>query len=266
MGARAVVVGAAVVVALAGAAVAADRWALGVAEDRIAESVTSELDSVSGDPGVTVTGFPFLTQLAAGTLDDVSMTLAGAVVDDLELRDVDVRAADVSTQRPYTSRSAWLTASGATLAGVDLTDVTAQATEVTTGDPFTAASARLSGTLTTATLERLVAERSGLGDVRLAVAGNRVTATGRVLGLDVVAQLVPRPQGRAVAVDVHEVEVGGLAVDVDELPRRVRERLSGVTLPVDGLPEGMRLTGVTVTDAGMRITVEGEDVTLTAPG
>lgn len=297
---RWLVVGVAALAVLAGAAVAADRWALDAVEDQLTAAVTAQVDSATGGPDADITGFPFLTQLAAGSLDEVVLTAASATLGDMTLVDADVHARDVSTGAPYTARTAHLTASSvslpdlelddvvvraagvstadpltartadvtaasARLAGVDLERVVVRAEGVTTGEPFTARTAELTGSLSTATLQGLVAERAGVEDVRLGVQDGRVTATTAVLGLDVEAEVVPRPQGRTIAVEVVSVSVGGATVDIADLPRRVRAQLSELTLPVDGLPEGVELTDVTVEAAGARITAAGSDVTLGGP-
>jgi LmeA-like phospholipid-binding len=262
MGARAVAVGAVVVVALLGGAVVADRWALAETEDRVERSLRSSVDDVQGPAVVTIDGFPFLTQVAAGTLDALTLTVDGVTVDGVVLRDVAVEARDVGTREPYPAGSARLTAAAVTLDGVELQDVTARAEDVTTGEPLRARTARLSGTLTTATLQEMLVARTGRDDVRLGVDDGLVTATTRVLGQDVTAELAPRPDGRTVAGEVVRARVAGLTLDVEDLPRRVRERLADLSVPVDGLPAGVELTDVIVVDDGVRITAAGSDVSL----
>lgn len=228
MGLRAVVVSTLVLATLAGGAVVGDRWARGEAEERVAAQVRDGVDGVTGEPDVEIGGSPFLTQLASGSLETVSVALVAATLSGVELQDVDLRARGVSTSEPYTAQAAQLT-----------------------------------GTLPVATLEGLVRERTDLG-VSLAVVDGRLTATLELLGLDLIADLVPTAQERAIAVDVGTVTVGGFEVDVDDLPRAAAARLQDVTVPVDGLPEGVVLTDVAVHDGGLRIAAEGTDVTLPA--
>ena len=226
MGARAVVAGTVVLAALVGGAYVGDRWALGQAEERFADGVRTGVDGVTGRPSVHIDGFPFLTQLAAGSLDDVTV--------------------DVDT---------------ASLSGVDLQDVDLRAHGVSTSEPYRADSAVVHGTLTTAALERVVAERTD-ADVDLAVDGDRLTATLQVLRADVTAELVPTAQGDGIAVDVVSVRLAGAVVDVDDLPRAAASRLQDLTVPVEGLPEGLELTDVVVQGDGLRITATGTDVVL----
>lgn len=226
MGVRAVAVGVVLLTALAGGAYAGDRWALGTVEDRVADEVRTGVDGVTGQPDVEIAGFPFLTQLASGSLDDVTVGLATASLSGVDLKDVDVRAHGVGTRTPYT-----------------------------------AARAVVTGTLTTATLERLVAERTD-ADVALAVDGGRLTATIEVLRADVTAELVPSAAGDAIAVDVVAVTFAGAAVDVDDLPRAATSRLQDLQVPVEGLPPGLALTDVVVQGDGLRLTATGTDVAL----
>ena len=124
---------------------------------------------------------------------------------------------------------------------------------------------QLSGSLSTATLQALLASRAGLPNVRLDVDAGRLTAGTELFGLDVTAQLIPRAQGRSIGVEVTSVAVGGATVDVTELPRRVRAQLSDLSVPVDGLPPGVELTDVTMEADGARITAAGTDVSLGGP-
>jgi hypothetical protein len=226
MGVRAVVAGTVALVALLGGAYLGDRWALGQAEDRFADAVRTGVDGVTGEPAVHITGFPFLTQLVSGSLDDVSVDLDSASLAGVELQDVDLRARGVSTSEPYRAEHAVV-----------------------------------HGSLSTAVLEALVAERTD-ADVDLAVDDGRLTATLQVLRADVTAELVPAAQGDAIAVDVVRVTLAGAALDVEDLPRAVATRLQDLTVPVEGLPEGLELTDVTVQGDGLRVTATGTDVVL----
>ncbi|WP_055586175.1 LmeA family phospholipid-binding protein [Peterkaempfera griseoplana] len=63
-------------VILAGLFVAADRIAVGVADDKVAEKIQSE-KGLNTRPKVSIEGFPFLTQVAAKKLDDVRLSADG---------------------------------------------------------------------------------------------------------------------------------------------------------------------------------------------
>ena len=213
------------VVVLAGGALVADRVAHSTAERRVTEAIEQNLD-VAGTPTVEIGGFPFLTQLLAGSVDDVT----GAV-------------------------------DGVTLEGIDATDVTIDAQDVTTSEPYTLGSATIAATLPTASIEKIVADRSQL-DIAVAVDGRALTATGTVLGLKLAANLVPRVEDGRLLVTVANVQVAGLTVSVDDLPRAIGDRLTDIEIPVSGLPEGLVLSDATVVADGVRITADGTDVVL----
>ena len=65
---RGVAIGTTVFLLLAGGAVVVDRVAVGRAQDRAVTEIQANVEGVSGTPDVTIGGFPFLTQLAAGKL------------------------------------------------------------------------------------------------------------------------------------------------------------------------------------------------------
>jgi len=208
-----------------GGALVADRVTHATAERRVAEAIEQNLDVV-GTPTVEIGGFPFLTQLLAGSVDDVT----GAV-------------------------------DGVTLEGIDATDVTIDAQDVTTSEPYTLGSATIAATLPTASIEKIVADRSQL-DIAVAVDGRALTATGTVLGLRLAANLVPRVEDGRLLVTVANVQVAGLTVSVDDLPRAIGDRLTDIEIPVSGLPEGLVLSDATVVADGVRITADGTDVVL----
>jgi hypothetical protein len=148
-----------------------------------------------------------------------------------------------------------------TLEGIDATDVTIEAQDVTTSEPYTLGSATIAATLPTASIEQIVADRSGL-DIAVAVDGDALTASGTVLGLDLAANLVPRVEDGRLLVSVANVQIAGLTMSVDDLPRAVGNRLTDIEIPVRGLPEGLVLTAATVVPDGVRITADGTDVVL----
>ncbi|MBO3101033.1 LmeA family phospholipid-binding protein [Cellulomonas fengjieae] len=225
MSGRGVVVGVVAVVVLVGGAYVGDRVAESAAEERVVEAIEQNLDVV-GTPTVELGGFPFLTQVLAGSIDDVTGQVAGVTLD-----------------------------------GIDATDVTIDAHDVSTSEPYTMGTATISATLPTASIERIVAERSDL-EITLAVDGDALTASGKVLGLSLAADLVPRVEDGTLLVNVQNVQVAGLTVDVDDLPSALGDRLTNVEIPVAGLPEGLVLSEATVVPDGVRITATGRDVVL----
>jgi hypothetical protein len=226
MGARAVVGGVVGVVVLAGGLLVVDRYAQGRAESAAVERLGAELQ-VTGTPTVDLGGFPFLPELLAGSLDDVTAHADGLVA-----------------------------------GGTTLLDVDATATGVTTSEPYTAGRVELTGTVPTATLQEVVEDRTEL-DAELATDGGEVVASGSVLGLRVAANLAPVVVEGRLELSVTSVSIGGVSVDVEDLPGALEDRLRGIEVPLDGLPDGLTLTGVQVVATGARVTATGTDLALT---
>ena len=95
----------------------------------------------------------------------------------------------------------------------------------------------------------------------MSIDGDNLKATGKVLGVTLSANLLPRAQDGKILVDVEDIAIGGASVSVDSLPRAIGNKLSDIEIPVEtGLPEGLTLSEVTVVDDGIRITASGTDV------
>lgn len=206
--------------------VVADRVIERRTEDQIAAAVKANVDGVQGDPQVQIHGFPFLTQLAAGSLDHVTGSI-----------------------------------SAANLSGVTAEDITFDGEGVSTSRPYTVADATVTATLPTASLEQLVNQRTGLS-VQLTSTGGALRASGQVLGLPLTADLVPAVDAGRLVVDLQRVTIGGATVSIDDLPSVIGNRLKNVTIPVTGLPQGLALSEAVVVDDGLRLTATGHDVPL----
>ncbi|MDQ2782203.1 MAG: DUF2993 domain-containing protein, partial [Actinomycetota bacterium] len=62
-------------------------------------------------------------------------------------------------------------------------------------------------------------------------------------------------------VGISDVTLGDRAVSVDSFPA-LHDALSGITVPIQGLPAGMSLTGAQVVPTGVRVTASGTNVAL----
>ncbi|MDM7830246.1 LmeA family phospholipid-binding protein [Cellulomonas edaphi] len=229
MSARGVVIGLVVAVAVVGGgAVVADRWAANETEDRAVERIGQELDDVVGTPTVDVGDFPFLTQVARGSLDGITAHVPGATLNGLALTDIDLAATGVSTSEPYTAERA-----------------------------------RVEATIAPEQIQKAVTERTSL-DLTVTSQGDTLKVAGTVLGVALTATVEPRVEDGRLLADVTGMALGGLAVDPDDLPGNLGDRVQGIEIPVEDLPEGLVLTDAQVGDGGLRITAAGTDVTLTA--
>src|SRR3954470_24572647 len=114
MRARWVVVGVVTLVIVGAGVVVADGIAARQTGQGGAQAIEENLDGVTGTPTVDVGGFPFLPQLFRHELDHVTARVDSATLEGVEITNIHLDAADVSTQEPYTVGTATLTGSIAT--------------------------------------------------------------------------------------------------------------------------------------------------------
>lgn len=213
-------------VVLAGGAVV-DRLVHARTEESIAAAIGAEVD-VDGAMDVTIDGFPFLTQVLAGSLAEVRGTATGVVVEGVRLEDVRVTARGVDTTEPHPADTV-----------------------------------ELNATVPLATLRAGLEEAAPGSGLRLDLTGELVELSIEVLGAEIAVGAAPVAAGTAVDLELAEISVGGRSVGADELPGVVSDLFADLSLPVPGLPEGLVLTRVDVIEGGVRIRAEGEDVSLT---
>jgi LmeA-like phospholipid-binding len=214
-------------VVVVGGLYAGDRYAESRAEE-YAVGVVSQSIPTTQPPVVDIKGFPFLTQLVSGTLDEVTATAAGATLEGIPVTDVAVDATQVNVRPPQ-------------------------------GQQPSAGHATIAATIPTASLEKVVKDKTGLS-VQLAVNGTAVKASGTVLGLPLALDLVPKVQGGKLLVDAQGLTLGGREITAQSLPAALRERISGIEVPVEGLPAGLTLSRADVVPTGLRITADGTNV------
>lgn len=227
---RAGIVLVATLVVLFAAAVVADRLAVGATARGIAADLGSGPIRLSEDAEVRINGFPYLTQLMAGNLQEITLTAESAVFDGLEVTDIDGVARGVETSDPYNADVARLTVTFPR------------------------------ETVVQALRRSPLAERGLEFDVGMA--GLDVVVSTTFLSLPVEATLRPEPAGRAIRLDVQSVTLAGLTVSVEDMPRRLREALEDLRIPLEPLPEGLDVVDVRVLVDGLRITARGSDLDL----
>ncbi|WP_164737344.1 DUF2993 domain-containing protein [Georgenia sp. SYP-B2076] len=215
-----------ILVVLLAAAVVVDRVLHARAETEVAKQLTSFME-VDGEPDVTIDGFPFLTQVAAGTMTSVRASAAGVVAEGTQLDDVKVHARGVALTQP----------------------ITAGRLEVT-------------GTLPDAEIQRLVDERHG--DLGLAVSTHTegVTLRATLLGMPLEVLAEPTVAGQSIQVRVVRLTLGGQEVDAGALAPLLGSTPLSFDLAVPNLPQGLAVDGVRAQDGGVRLTLAGEDVVL----
>jgi hypothetical protein len=219
-------------VVLIGLGVAADRIAVGVAENQVSSRLASS-GALHGRPGVDIAGFPFLTQAVAGQYDDVHISLTAA-----ELGQPAGTRADVSLHGVHLPLSSVFSGSVRSVP-VDRIDGTA-----------TLSYALLSARLGPST--KLVPEGTGL----------RITRTVDVLGqsfpLTAVGTL--SLQGRDVV--VHVSKAAGVGVSVPSFVLNQATRLLDLRYTVPALPFGLKLTSVRPASAGVDVGIGATNAVL----
>ncbi|GAA1564853.1 DUF2993 domain-containing protein [Streptomyces globosus] len=226
-----------VAVVLGGLFVAADRFAVGYAEDELADRIRAR-QGLAGSAEVEIHGFPFLTQALSRELDrvDVRVTGVDAVADGRKTRlsELDSTFRGVKLDADYGGGTAKSAEGSALITYPDLTK----------------------------------ASQTG---VTLAYGGakDKVKVTASV-------ELLGRTFTRSVVSTVSLVEAGGdgggklVRVRADEVPGEGIPGIEGaVRRKTDfdrrldgGLPSGLRLTGLTSDEAGVHLELGGTDVSL----
>ncbi|MEU6577776.1 DUF2993 domain-containing protein [Streptomyces sp. NPDC046805] len=234
-----------VVVIVGGLFVIADRVAVRFAERQAADRLRIS-ENLAATPDVSINGFPFLTQLASGTLDDVEVRIKNYEA-----------ASDDGTKK------------------VRIDDLTADLKGVTfSGDHSSATAATATGTATVSYAELLRTAKSEPAQVAPGV-------TARVVGLSdggngkikvkveatVLGTKLPEPVPVLGSVTVRGDSV---KVRADSLPRignvdvgesDIRE-ITDFRQAINRLPGGIKLDKVQAAKDGVEIAVKGSDVRL----
>jgi hypothetical protein len=223
-----------VVVILVGLAVAADRIAVGAAERIAGDSIESS-QNLSSRPDVVIHGFPFLTQFASATYDDV-----------------DVTAHDLA-----------LSGSGSTLnvasLALHLSHVTT--TGSTNFETVAARSATADARVTFDDLARTLGVHvlSSDGPDRLKTSVT-VTVAGQTITGGISAAVSASSEDGLTFSDIR-VDAGGTAIAGAETALGAVFR---VPIPLSGLPFGVRVTGVSVDASGLIVHLTGTDLRYTS--
>jgi hypothetical protein len=215
------------VLVLGGLFVAADRIALSFAESKAADALQSS-QGLQQKPDVSVTGFPFLTQLAAGEFAEVT---------------VDARDVQVGSSRTLRVQSV----------DVDLHHVTVSNSYRTVHAATATADARIGYDDLSRTLGTRI---SSTGDGRL-VAKPTVTVLGQTVSGTVSAVVHASSQDGITFTDP-KVTVAGASV-----PAPVTRALAAVfskAVSLSGLPFHVRVDGVEATPSALVLHLSGKDL------
>ncbi|MFF4973251.1 DUF2993 domain-containing protein [Streptomyces sp. NPDC001083] len=240
-----------VTVILGGLFVIADRVAVGFAEDKAADRIKSS-EGLATTPDVSIEGFPFLTQVAGGELDDVK----------IGIKDFEASAEGGKG-----------TAGGTATIRIDALDAEMHGVRFN-GDYSSATANSASGSATVSYAELLKAAKSqptavapgvtaqviGLSD-----GGNgkiKVEVTATVLGTKLPQPVSVLSSVAVVGGDTVRVHADGLPkLGVDLAEGRIRS-ITDFEQKIDGLPGGIKLDKVEAVTDGVDISVKGSDVKL----
>lgn len=208
--------------------VAADRISVAVAENQISDRLTSGY-GLPGKPGVSITGFPFLTQVAAG-----------------DYRQIDVFASQVP-------------AGGATLHNLDvrLSGVHATVGQVLGNGSSMVTADRAAGS---AMVGFGTVGRRLPGGFRLHRDGKNLSVSGK---LAYHGAHIPVSATVALGVSDSGIRVTPVRVDVPGLPGLPASAYSSrlrIVVPLSTLPLHLHLTSVHVTPRGLRIAASARHV------
>ncbi|MEW2574284.1 DUF2993 domain-containing protein [Streptomyces sp. NPDC047070] len=241
-----------VTIVLGGLFVIADRVAVGFAEDEAADRLKTN-EGLSSTPDVSIKGFPFLTQVVGGELDEVQVGIK-----DYE---ADTSGATNGTDADVPAK-------------IRIDNLTAQMRGVAfSGDYSSAKATSATGTATISYAELLKAAKAEPVDVATGV-------TAQVVGLSdggngkikveveatVLGTKLPRPVSVLSSVSVKGDRV---VVNADSLPnlgvQLAEDKVRLITdfqQKIDGLPGGIKLDKVEAAPKGVDIDVKGSDVSL----
>lgn len=233
------------VVILGGLFVIADRVAVHFAEGEAADKLKAT-ENLASTPDVNIKGFPFLTQVAGGSLDDVEVGIkdyraaTGKSGQTIRIDDLKADMKGVAFSGDYSSATASSATGTATISYAELLKTArAEPTEVAPG-----ITARIVGL-----------SDGGNGKIKVMVEGS-VSSLG-------IKQTVP-------VLSSVTVENDKVQVHADSLPRlgaaaiaenRIRE-ITDFQQAIDQLPGGIKLDQVQAAKNGVEITVKGSDVRL----
>lgn len=219
------------VIVLIGLFVAADRIALLVAERQASKAIATSFD-LPQRPGVSIHGFPFLTELASGNYQQVDVTMNSLVRKGVPVQNLDAQFSSVHA--PVRQM----------LAGGSATVSADQATGTATV-PYSAVNQQLPQGVTV----------SGNGG-ELKMSGT-TTFLGRQVPFTSAASVAAT--GSGVRISPRHVVIDGQSV-----PAGALGPLS-VNLPVSDLPMHLRVNSAQPTQSGLQISVSAQNVQVEGP-
>ncbi|WP_159769474.1 LmeA family phospholipid-binding protein [Streptomyces sp. HM190] len=231
-----------VAVILGGLFVVADRVAVGFAEDEVARKLRSS-EGLTATPDVSINGFPFLTQVAGGELDDVEVGISdyeaatGNSDDSIRISDLTARMRGVTFSGDYSSATA---ASATGTANISYDEL------------LKAAKSEPTRILPGVTAQVTGLSDGGNGKIKVSI---KVSALGSATTYPVLSTVTVDGD----IVKVHADNLPNLVVQAAE--GQVRS-ITDFQQKIDGLPGGIKLDKVEAAPDGVEISVRGSNVRL----
>ncbi|RII13881.1 hypothetical protein DSC45_23275 [Streptomyces sp. YIM 130001] len=231
-----------IVVVLGGLFVLADRLLVGFAEDKAADQLRSS-EGLDKAPDVSINGFPFLTQVVSGELDDVEVGIDGLNAsqdgESVRIDELKAKMSGVEFSSDYSSATA-AEATGSARISYDELLKAAKVKPVEIAPGVTA---------------QVVGLSDG-GDGKI-----KVTVEGTVLGQKIPAEVLSSADvtdGNTVRVHADALPKLGAVPIADKKMREITD----FQQKIDELPTGIDLDKVKAQKDGVSITVKGSGVKL----
>ncbi|MFE9450480.1 DUF2993 domain-containing protein [Streptomyces sp. NPDC006739] len=233
------------VVILGGLFVIADRVAVHFAESKAADKLKST-ENLTATPDVNIKGFPFLTQVAGGSLDDVQVGIqdyeasTGTTGKTIRIDDLKADMKGVSFSGDYSSATAATATGTATISYAELLKTAkSEPTRVAPG----------------VTAQVVGLTDGGDGKIKVAV---EATVLGAKLPAPVYVLSSVTVQNDRVRVHADALpKLGGVSL----ADGRIRQ-ITDFQQAIDRLPGGIKLDKVQAAKDGVEISVKGSDVRL----
>ncbi|MFG2574757.1 DUF2993 domain-containing protein [Streptomyces sp. NPDC048481] len=234
-----------VVVVLGGLFVLADRLAVNFAEGEVADKVKSR-EGLAATPDVSIKGFPFLTQVVGGSLDDVEIGISdyeaatGTGGRTIRIDDLQADMKGVEFSGDYSSATASSATGTASITYAELLKTAkSQPTQVVRG----------------VTANVIGLSDGGNGKIKVAV---QATVLGTRLPQPVYVLSTVTVEGDTVRVHADSLpSFGGVRAAENEV-----RSITDFQQKIDDLPGGIKLDKVVAAQNGVDITVKGSNVRL----
>lgn len=219
-----------VAVVIGGLFVAADRFAVGVAESEAAERIKVQ-EGTADSTAVSIKGFPFLTQAVDGEFDEVEIEMdgirTGAAGRPVRIEEMTADLFDVRVDEGYSGATAARAAGSARIGYGDLTEAADDGVTVTYGQN---GKVKVTGSVTLPLVGKIT---------------RSVVSTVSIVGGDTIRVRADKVPGEG----------------IPGLEGEIREK-TDFDRKLGGLPAGLKLEKVEAGPDGVVITVSGKDVRL----